>query len=462
MLNRFARLVPAAALLALSALLASPVGAITHIGFGLSSLTPCTSAAILASPTSPQTPGTEVTITGFATCSGTPEYRFLIQSPGGTWKVVREYSEFSHFEWDTTNLFTGTYGLKVEVRNLTSSVSYDRTASVTYRLAASPCNNLSIYAIPAGQSGPMEYGNTGTPVVVRADYYVPPGGNVVPFGCAHPLLRYWMKAPGGAWRIVQDYSSSTYYFWDNTQTPGTYYLEVDAREQLEGNSTPYDSVANLKFTLLGCAPVVGSVFYITPASPQAPGTTITITANSACHYSGPPIPNPTPTYRFWMRYPGQAWMIVQDYSTSNQYVWNTTSSSSTTGSAGPGVYAIEVDERMQGVTASYEMTDLTSYTLAVAACTAPTLSTSPQSPSGVGTGIVVAAYTSGCANPRYRFWIQSPNGVWTMVQDYSSSNTFDWSTTYTAGAYKIEVDVRDQLETSIAYDSVATIPYTLT
>jgi hypothetical protein len=117
---------------------------------------------------------------------------------------------------------------------------------------------------------------------------------------------------------------------------------------------------------------------------------------------------------------------------------------------------------MQGVTASYEMTQLTYYTLAVAACTAPTLSASPASPSAAGTKVVATATTSGCANPRYRFWVQSPNGVWAMVQDYSTANTFDWTTTGLAGNYNIEVDVRDQLETSIAYDSTTKIPYTLT
>jgi hypothetical protein len=314
MSTRLSRLFPLAAVLALSALLVTPLPASMRIGVGLPSTVPCTGAAISVSPASPQAPGTQVTLTGSATCSGSPEFRFLVQPPGGSWKAVRDYSDTPTFVWDTTNLFTGTYGLEVQVRNQGTTAGYDTIATTAYRLASGPCNNLSIYAIVVGSSYPGVYGNTGTPVLVRADYYVPPGGgNVVPFGCAHPLLRYWMKAPGGAWKIVQDYSSSTYYFWDDTQKAGTYYLEVDAREQLEGNSVPYDSVANMKFTLLGCAPVVGSVFYITPASPQPPGTTITIAANSACDYSTESyLPKPTPMFRFWMRNPGQGWMIVQD------------------------------------------------------------------------------------------------------------------------------------------------------
>src|SRR4029077_18005499 len=58
------------------------------------------------------------------------------------------------------------------------------------------------------------------------------------------------------------------------------------------------------------------------------------------------------------------------------------------------------------------------------------------------------------------FW-GGQNGIWTMKQDSSASNTFNWNTTgYTNGAYGIEVDVRDA-GSSAAYDHVANITYTL-
>src|SRR4029077_2356469 len=59
-------------------------------------LTACSSATISASKTSPQMVGTSVTFTGGATCVGTPQYRFFMQSSGG-WSLLRDYAPGNTF-----------------------------------------------------------------------------------------------------------------------------------------------------------------------------------------------------------------------------------------------------------------------------------------------------------------------------------------------------------------------------
>ncbi|HEY3195380.1 MAG TPA: hypothetical protein VGK42_09115, partial [Candidatus Dormibacteraeota bacterium] len=60
--------------------------------------------------------------------------------------------------------------------------------------------------------------------------------------------RFWVKAPGGTWTIVQDYSSASTYRWNTTGLPaGTYGLEVDVRDQ--GSTAVYETVANLSFAI---------------------------------------------------------------------------------------------------------------------------------------------------------------------------------------------------------------------
>jgi hypothetical protein len=53
------------------------------------------------------------------------------------------------------------------------------------------------------------------------------------------------------------------------------------------------------------------------------------------------------------------------------------------------------------------------------------------------------------------------NGHWSIVQDYSATSTYSWSTAnLAAGTYGLEVDVRNQGST-LAYEKVANLTYTL-
>ncbi len=75
------------------------------------------------------------------------------------------------------------------------------------------------------------------------------------------------------------------------------------------------------------------------------------------------------------------------------------------------------------------------------------LGASPSSSAPVGTSVTFTASAIGCPNPNpvYQFWVLAPGASsWTIVQAYSTSNTFLWNTTgKVKGNYQVAVWVRD-------------------
>src|SRR5260370_14598503 len=102
-------------------------------------------------------------------------------------------------------------------------------------------------------------------------------------------------------------------------------------------------------------------------------------------------------------------------------------------------------------------------------CSAMSASAVPASTAYVGTPISITGSVAGCSNPLYEFWILPPGGPWVLAQAYSSSSTFNWTTTgLSAGSYRISVWARDVHSQGTSgtspntYDAVSGFPYTLT
>jgi hypothetical protein len=253
-------------------------------------------------------------------------------------------------------------------------------------------------------------------------------------GCSNPQFRFWIETPAGAWSVVRDYSTAATYTWVNTAVAGTYRVEVDARALAAG---PYDTYTIVSDTLRMCSSV--SVSPSKP-SPQPPGTSITLTATAKCPA--------TPVYRFLVN-----GAVVQDYGVANTFTWNTAGKAQAT-------YRLEVDVRDYESTAGYDTYSSVAYTLYAAPCTTPSLAAAPASPAGTGAQVVLTAATTACPNPTYRFWVRPPGGAWQVVRAYGSSNTFTWTATGAAGAYELEVNVRDQSSTA-SYQGYRDIAYEL-
>jgi hypothetical protein len=203
------------------------------------------------------------------------------------------------------------------------------------------------------------------------------------------------------------------------------------------NGSPYTwsfSVGSLAATPT-CRSVTATA---APASAAVKGAAVTIGGvASGC---------PNPRYRFWVQPPGGAWSIAQDYGVSTTLNW--------TAPATVGLYRLEVDARDQSSAAAYDSVTNFNYAVTDQPCATASLSPSAASPGPPGAQVTWTGSSTGCPNPRYRFWEQDPGGRWSIVQDYGSSNTFAWNSPALGGSYRFEVDARDATEYT-TYDVVA-------
>lgn len=98
----------------------------------------CSTVTLSANPPSPSSVGTQVTLTGTATCAGTAiaEYRFSYKPTGSpTYTLLRDYGSATYV-WDTSTFAVGSYPLFVEARTIGSSGPPESSALSVYQLTA--------------------------------------------------------------------------------------------------------------------------------------------------------------------------------------------------------------------------------------------------------------------------------------------------------------------------------------
>jgi len=266
-------------------------------GYTLTS-TNCTSVSASAAPPSPSMLGTAVTFTGAASGCPNPRYEFWILPPGGSWTIAQAYSSSATFSWNTTGLTAGAYSYSVWVRDAASSAGYDAFFPGTAYTLTSPCASVTASTMPVSPQ------SAGTAITVTASAS----------GCTNPRYEFWILAPAGSWKIAQAYSSSATFTWNTTPPSGTYSYSVWVRDA--SSAAAYDAFLPGTTYTLTTTPCTSVTATAAPASPQAHGTTISITASaSGCS---------NPRYEFWILAPGSStWTIVQSSSSSATFSWNT-------------------------------------------------------------------------------------------------------------------------------------------
>jgi spore germination protein YaaH len=407
----------------------------------------CSAVGVSGAPSSPVGAGGTVTLTAHASGCSNPLYHFSVLAPGATtYQMVQDYSTSPSLTWNTTGLAPGAYRFSVWARDAASSGVYGNSSGrwdaydndTVYSLTAS-CSAVGVSGAPSSPVG------AGVAVTLTAHAS----------GCSNPLYHFDVLAPGATtYQMVQDYSTSPSLTWNTTGlAPGGYRFSVWARDAASsgvyGNSSgrwdAYDN--NTVYTL---ATVCGAVSVtVSPPSPSSVGAVVTVTA----HATG----CPDPVYHFGVLAPGATtYQMVQDYSTSPSLTWNTTG-------LAPGIYRFSVWARDAASSGTYGNSsgrwdaydNNTLYTM-TPVCAAVSVSVSPTSPSKVGTGVIVTARATGCANPLYHFSVLAPGATsYTVVQGYSSSASFTWNTTGLApGTYRFSVWATDAASSGVYGNSV--------
>ena len=182
-----------------------------------------------------------------------------------------------------------------------------------------------------------------------------PVGTTVTFsagasGGASPYsYKWWVKLNGGAWTLLQDWSTSTTLAW-TPNASGTYAIGIWARS----NGVTADGPQTSAIAEFGVSaplqlppppsplvnPPTSAWIGVDRPSPQPTGTALTFSASA----SGGASPY---SYKWWVKKDGGAWTVLRDWSTSATLTLTPTTS---------GAYAIGIWGRSNGVTADMPQT----------------------------------------------------------------------------------------------------------
>ena len=371
-------------------------------------------------PSPPNNPVTwTATIAG--TSGATLEYKFLMLNQGtGVWSVVRDYAQSNTATWTPTA--AGNYLLQVWARRVGSTAQYDVWGS-TGTFAISTNTAVQVTSFTSNGSFPSP---TGTPITwtARAE-----GGTA---GVRqYQFVRY---SAASGWSIVQPWSASMTYTWTPAWgSDGSYGMQVWVRNS--GSTATYDAWAGVPlFSIVKAAlqVTVGAL------SPLPPGTPVTITGL---------VGDTTAVFEYeFLLYSGNTgtWSSAQPYSTNNTFTWTPNAT---------GSYLFQVWARKVGSTAQYDVWNSTNYiNVASGPAQIVSLSANQALPGTVGTPITWTAQGSGgTASPlQYKFLLYGDTTGWTVLSDWSTSNTVSWTPTAAdIGNHVIQVWVRSAGSTQI-------------
>ena len=422
---------------------------------------PASASTLSANRTSPQPEGTTVTFSAGASGGASPySYKWLVKQNGGAWTLLQDWSTSTTLAW-TPNA-SSTYAIGVWARSNGVTADSPQTSAIaefvvsgTSTPPSSPPPSTPRRLAPPDAYASLAANRTSPqPVGTTVTFSAGASGGASPYS-----YKWWVKQNGGAWTVVQDWSTSTTLAW-TPNASSTYAIGIWARSNGVTADSPQTS-AIAEFVVSGTSTPPSSPPPSTPppslppppptyaslaanrTSPQAAGTTVTFSAGA----SGGASPY---SYKWWVKQNGGAWTLLQDWSTSTTLAWTPNASST---------YAIGIWARSNGVTADSPQ----SSAIAEFVVSGPTPPSSPPpstpppslpppsptyaslaanrtSPQPEGTTVTFSAGASGGASPySYKWWVKQNGGAWTVLQDWSTSTTLAWtpnaSSTYAIGIW---------------------------
>ena len=249
----------------------------------------------------------------------------------------------------------------------------------------------------------------------------------------------FMLFNGTSWSVAKPYGATndSIWTWNTTGLPVGNYL-VEAWVRSAGSTAAWEAFStDAAYTLTASIGPISPATGVTlnppsPASPQAPGASVTWTA-VASGGSG------NYQYEFWL-FNGTSWSIAKPYGATNDNTWTWDTTGLATGPYVGGGVGTEC--RLHGgVRSVHDGVDLRPGS-ALPPVTSVTLTPppSPASPQAPGASVLWTATASGgSGNYQYQFWLY--NGTsWSIAKPYGATNdnTWTWNTTGLAtGTYLV-------------------------
>lgn len=358
--------------------------------------------SVAANKTMPVSEGTSVTWTATASGgTGSTEYQFWRYTSATGWTVAQSYSSTNTLTWAPP---AGTNAIQVWARNVGSTAPYDTYAAPGTFTVTAPKAAFTLFAV--NQTFPLAFN---IPITWTASASA--GANAVEY-------KWWRYTEGQGWSIAQDWSATNTFTW--YPSVGVHAVQAWARQV--GSTANYeDWRSSGNFTIGTGSPARLTGLTSNAASPSSPNSPITWTA-TASGGSGPL------EYQFWLyRSSTSSWMILQDWSSSNQASW-------TPGVFNTGLNSVQAWVRTTGNTASYEdwrSTGFFNITASTDLTLTPNRSLSGLSESAGNSVTWTAQMLPSSGTWEYEFWTWSVDpttnvGSWRLHRAYDTSQTFTW------------------------------------
>ena len=278
----------------------------------------CSGVTITASPTTvtqSSSGGTHVTATASATgCGSSPRYEFWLRPASDpNWQMVQSYGTSNTYDWNSTGAAAGTVYLGVHAKDVNSTAAYDAVASTPVTVSAVACGTVTITPAPTSVNNNPNAGG-GTHVIATAAA----SGST----CAAARYEFWIRAAtSSTWQMVQAYSATATYNWDTSgAAPGIVYVGVHAKDASSTAPAGYDSVAS--------SPVTVNASQCTGVTITASPTTVVHSTSGGTHVTATAVATGCTNaarYEFWIRPASSStWQLVQGYSATATYDWNST------------------------------------------------------------------------------------------------------------------------------------------
>jgi P2-related tail formation protein len=383
---------------------------------------PCSTPTLTTSGASPYASGGgPITLTGSGQCAGGTQFEFEWRDLSNNWHILGSgYTSSNTAVWNA-DYQSGNYALEVDLRPVGSNAAW-----VTYFDQPFSLSGCGVPGLTSDLASPQAPRTT-----VHWTASVTCSGT--------PQYEFYVRA-GGVWSIVQPWGGANTFTWNSPSTEGAYVVEVDVRNA-GANEDPYDNYTDINYSLNSCnTPTLTT----SAGSPHASGAgAITLTATGQC--SG------GTQFEFFYRDLSNSWHVIgSGYGSSNTAVWNADYAA--------GNYMLEVDIRPVGSSVAWDTYYDLPFTLS--GCGTATLTPDLPSPQYPGTTVHWTASVTCSGVPQYEFYVRT-GGAWSIVQPWGASNTFTWNSPSTAGAYAVEVDVRNAGANEDQYDSYTDVNYSL-